>query len=130
MIFSIHIQCAPYSQQAALTALRFCQASLTAGHTIKRVFFSGDGVWIGTGLAQPPQDEVDLYQGWIELAQDQHVELVVCISACLRRGILNQSEADRYEKPAHNLPPEFVLSGLGQLVEAGLESDRMVTFGG
>jgi len=112
-----------------MTALRFCQASLQAGHQIKRVFFSGDGVWVGTGLATPPQDEIDLYAAWRQLAQERGVELVVCISACLRRGILNESEAARYEKPAHNLAPEFILSGLGQLVEAGLESDRLITFG-
>ncbi len=120
---------APYSHQSALTALRFCQASLQAGHQIKRVFFSGDGVLVGTGLASPPQDEIDLYQAWRELAREHQVELVVCVSACLRRGIINASEAERYEKSGHNLTEEFVLSGLGQLVEAGLESDRVITFG-
>ncbi|MBA53096.1 MAG: sulfurtransferase complex subunit TusD [Pseudomonadales bacterium] len=129
MIFSIHVVTSPYSHQSALTALRFCQASLATGHQIKRVFFSGDGVLVGTGLASPPQDEVDLYRAWQSLARDQGVELVVCISACLRRGIINATEAERYEKPGHNLTDEFVLSGLGQLVEAGLESDRLITFG-
>lgn len=129
MIFSLHILSAPYSAQSALSALRFCHASLEAGHSIKRIFFSGDGVLVGTGLANPPQDEIDLYSAWRALARDHDVELVVCISACLRRGIINQSEANRYEKEAHNLADEFVLSGLGQLVEAGLESDRLITFG-
>ena len=129
MIFSVHVLGAPYSSQSALSALRFCEASISTGHAIKRVFFSGDGVLIGTGLASPPQDELDLYNAWRNLARDSGIELVVCISACLRRGILNQPEANRYEKPAHNLAEEFVLSGLGQLVEAGLESDRLITFG-
>lgn len=83
----------------------------------------------GTLLANPPQDEPDLYRAWHELSDSHGVELVVCISACLRRGIVNESEAARYEKPSHNLAPGFVLSGLGQLVEAGLESDRLITFG-
>lgn len=129
MIFSIHVVGAPYSSQSALTALRFSQACLEAGHSIKRVFFSGDAVLTGTQLANPPQDEPDLYAAWRALARDHDIELVVCISACLRRGILNQSEANRYEKAACNLAEDFVLSGLGQLVEAGLESDRLVTFG-
>ena len=129
MIFSIHIVSAPYSHQSALTALRFCQAALKAGHQIKRVFFSGDGVLAGTGLASPPQDEVNLYAEWQALADEHQVELVVCISACLRRGIINESEAERYGKSQHNLSGAFLLSGLGQLVEAGLESDRLITFG-
>ena len=129
MIFSVHVVTSPYSHQSAFTALRFCQAALEAGHQIKRVFFSGDGVLVGTGLANPPQDELDLYLAWQTLAREQQVELVVCISACLRRGIINATEAERYEKEGHNLNDEFILSGLGQLVEAGLESDRLITFG-
>jgi len=129
MIFSVHVLAAPYSNQGNLSALRFCRATLGAGHSIKRVFFSGDGVLVGTQLGTPPQDELDLYSAWQELCEKHAVELVVCISACLRRGILNESEAARYEKTGHNLAPGFVLSGLGQLVEAGLESDRLITFG-
>ena len=83
----------------------------------------------GTELASPPQDEINLYSAWNELNESHSVELVVCISACLRRGIINASEAARYEKSASNLAPGFVLSGLGQLVEAGLESERLITFG-
>ncbi len=130
MIFSLHVVTGPYSNQSNLTALRFCQASLKKGHSIRRVFFSGDGVFTGSNLAVAPQDEIDLYQQWQELANTEGVELVVCISACLRRGILNASESARYEKGAFNLSDAFVLSGLGQLVEAGLESDRLITFGG
>ena len=56
--------------------------------------------------------------------------MVVCIAAALKRGILNQEEAERYEKPAHNLRDGFAISGLGQLVDAALMSDRLITFGG
>lgn len=128
MIFSVHVLASPYSQQANSTALQFCRAVLQQGHQLKRVFFSGDGVLAASTLAVPPQDEQHLYKGWQELAA-QGVELVVCISACLRRGIVNESEAARYQVPAHNLHAGFILAGLGQLVDAALESDRLVTFG-
>lgn len=130
MIFSLHVIDGPYSKQSNLSALRFCEAALIKGHRIKRVFFSGDGVLSGTDLAVTPQDEVDLYKAWQSVATDHQIELVVCVSACLRRGVLNVTEAERYEKQNHNLSDAFVLSGLGQLVEAGLESDRLITFGG
>jgi len=129
MIFTVHVLAAPYSHQGNLSALRFCQAAIAAEHRIKRVFFSGDGVLTGTELASPPQDEINLYSAWNELNESHSVELVVCISACLRRGIINASEAARYERSASNLAPGFILSGLGQLVEAGLESERLITFG-
>jgi tRNA 2-thiouridine synthesizing protein D len=47
----------------------------------------------------------------------------------LRRGILNDSEAQRFEKTASNLAPGFNISGLGQLIEASLVSDRVISFG-
>lgn len=129
MIFSVHVLVPPYSQQANQTALHFCHAVLRQGHQLLRVFFSGDGVLTATRLGVPPQDEADLYREWVQLSQDHGVELVVCVSACLRRGIVNESEASRYQLNGANLAPQFVIAGLGQLVDAALESDRLVTFG-
>lgn len=129
MIFSVHVLAAPYSQQANLSALQFCRAVLRQGHQLKRVFFSGDGVLTATQLAIPPQDEINLYREWIDLGTEHGVELVVCISACLRRGIVNASEAERYQLSNHNLAPQFIVAGLGQLVDAAIESDRLITFG-
>lgn len=129
MLYSIHVIAPPYSRQANQTALQFCRAALRQGHQIKRVFFSGDGVHSATRLGVPPQDELHLYSGWIELARQHQVELVVCISACLRRGIVDPGEAARYQLAGSNLAPEFVIAGLGQLVDAALESDRLITFG-
>ena len=129
MKIAVHVTGSPYSQQSNLTALRFCQAVIQEGKQLSRVFFSGDGVHSATNLAIAPQDEADLYAEWQELALKHDVDLVVCISACLRRGIINEEEAQRYEKTNHNLKQGFVLSGLGQLVEASIECDRLVTFG-
>ncbi|WP_027856082.1 sulfurtransferase complex subunit TusD [Marinobacterium jannaschii] len=130
MIFSIVIQSAPYSRQAAESALRFAQALLDAGHSIHRVFFYADGVQCGNNLASPPQDEINLPQHWQQLASEHQLDLVVCIAAAVKRGVLDQNEAGRYEKSGHNLADGFELSGLGQLAEATLVSDRVITFGG
>ena len=64
------------------------------------------------------------------LEKKYNVDLVVCIAAALKRGLLNEQEALRYEKPAFNLAKGFEISGLGQLVDAAVISDRLVTFGG
>lgn len=129
MQYAVHVLAPPYSQQANATALHFCRAVLSQGHGLKRVFFSGDGVYSATTLGVPPQDESNWYHEWVALAEQQGVELVVCISACLRRGIINATEAERYGLPGHNLSSAFVLAGLGQLVDAALEVDRLITFG-
>lgn len=130
MRYALLILEAPWSRGASHTALRFAQAALQRGHGISRVFFYGDGVHNGSALATPPQDEADLVAAWREFALANGIELVVCVAAALRRGVLDEGERDRYGKAAANLDPAFVLSGLGQLAAAALEADRILTFGG
>ena len=81
-------------------------------------------------MAILPHDEPDLVQAWTEFGQAAEVELLVCISSCLRRGLLDETEADRYQKPNASIAPGFTISGLGQLIDACLESDRVMSFGG
>lgn len=129
MKYSLAIYGAPYSSEAPDTAYEFAKAALAAGHEIYRLFFYMDGVHNATELAAPPQDEQNIPARWSELIQTHQIDAVVCIAAALRRGVLDQAEADRYEKSGHNLAPGFTLSGLGQLIDAGIESDRLITFG-
>ncbi|HSX49842.1 MAG TPA: sulfurtransferase complex subunit TusD [Cellvibrio sp.] len=129
MIFSLAVYSAPYSSQASYSAYQFATAALGQGHSLHRVFFYQDGVHNATNLAAPPQDEFNLQQAWERLAQHHNLDLVVCIAAALRRGILDDNEAKRYEKPSHNLAKDFTISGLGQLVEAAVISDRLISFG-
>ena len=129
MKFSLAVYGAPYSSEAPATALRFAQAALQLGHDIQRVFFYMDGVHNGTVLGVPPQDESNIPEQWQTLAHEHNIECVICIAAAARRGVLSQQEADRHEKPAANLATGFELSGLGQLIEAGIDADRLITFG-
>jgi len=128
MKFAIVVQGAPYSHEASLSALHFANAVLTSGHEIYRVFFYNDGVYNANDLLAAPQDETDIRADWVNLATRHNVELITCIASSLRRGLLNEAEADRYEKPAANLNKAFTISGLGQLIDAGLVADRTVTF--
>lgn len=114
---------------AAQSALRFARALLSQGHSIGRVFFYGDGVYHASRLQQPPQGEPALYRQWLELVAERDTELVVCIAAALRRGLVDEREAQRYQLGAANLADGFILSGLGQLVEAGVGCDRLITLG-
>ncbi|GAA6152116.1 sulfurtransferase complex subunit TusD [Pseudoteredinibacter isoporae] len=119
---------APPSSQSSLSALRFCEALLRQEHEIERVFFYGEGVYNANRLLSPPSDENNMEQLWREFAETHHIELVVCIAAAVRRGLLNEEEAKRYDKPASNIQKPFIVSGLGQLVEASVLSDRTMTF--
>jgi len=119
----------PYTHQASDTAYQFTKAALERGHEIFRVFFYNDGVNNGTRFAVPPQDDRNLQKLWSALAEKYQLDLVVCIAAAQRRGILDKDEAKRHGKDADNIAPGFRISGLGQLVEAGIVAERLVTFG-
>lgn len=112
-----------------MSALRFARAAVAAGHKISRVFFYQDGVYSGNTFAAPPQDEENVVEGWQAFAGQHGSELIVCVASALRRGVVDQSEADRYEKQGANLAEPFQIAGLGQLIDSALEADRLVTFG-
>ena len=129
MNFAVHISAPPFSSQSHLTGLRFCEAVVRSEHQLQRVFFSGDAVTVASVLGVTPQGEIELRQRWIDLAGRSGAELILCVSASLQRGVLNAGEAGRYDKIAANVSEPFVISGLGQLVESCIESDRLLTFG-
>ena len=129
MKFSILINEGPYTHQASDSAYQFAKAVLAKGHEIFRIFFYHDGVNNATRLTTPPQDDRNIVNRWSKLADEHKLDLVVCVAAAQRRGIVDEGEAKRNGKDATNLAPGFRISGLGQLIEAGIQSDRLVTFG-
>lgn len=118
MKFGIMVNEGPYQHQSSDTAYQFCKAAIAGGHTVQRVFFYHDGVNNASKLTEPPQDDRNIVQRWSALAQEHGVDLVVCVAAALRRGIKEE-----------NLAQGFRISGLGQLVETGIQADRLVVFG-
>jgi tRNA 2-thiouridine synthesizing protein D len=129
MKFGIMVNEGPYTHQASDSAYQFAKAALAKGHEIYRVFFYHDGVNNATRLTVPPQDDRNVVNRWSELAQQHKLDLVVCIAAAQRRGLLDENEASRQGKDANNIIAGFRISGLGQLVEAGIQADRLVVFG-
>lgn len=117
MKFALLINSAPFSQQAANTAYNYCQAALNQGHSIVRIFFYMDGVYNANTLIDPPQDETNLVIRWQQLAEKNNIELAICVASATRRGIIDT-----------NLAPSFKITGLGQLIDAILTADRLITF--
>ncbi|WP_017938283.1 sulfurtransferase complex subunit TusD [Zestomonas thermotolerans] len=129
MKFAIALFSPPHAP-ASRRALRFAQAVLDGGHEIVRLFFYQDGVHSASASVVTPQDELDSAAEWRAFVSRHQLDGVVCIAAALRRGVLNEEEARRYERDAANLPAPWELSGLGQLHEAAQLADRLVCFGG
>jgi tRNA 2-thiouridine synthesizing protein D len=118
MKFGILVNEGPYQHEAADTAYQFAKAALAKGHQIYRVFFYHDGVNNSNRLTEPPKDDRHIVNRWSELAQEHGIDLVVCVAAALRRGVKDEL-----------LAPGFRISGLGQLIETGVQADRLVVFG-
>ncbi len=129
MKFTIQVNTGPYTHQASDTAYQFTRAALEAGHEIYRVFFYHDGVNNGTSYSVPPQDDRNLQQLWSNLAEQHDLDMIVCVAAAQRRGIMDEGESKKHGKGSPNIAPGFQISGLGQLIEGGVQSDRLLVFG-
>ena len=129
MKLAIQINEGPYQHQASDTAYHFTKAALEKGHEVFRVFFYHDGVYNSSRLTTPPQDDRNIVNRWAELAEKHNLDMSVCVAAARRRGIVDEGEAKRNGKDATNIHPKFRISGLGQLIEAAIQSERLVVFG-
>ena len=128
MNISISIHGDPSNSESPRLALRFARAAIAKGHTIHRVFFYHAAVSIANSLAVQPQGETETADAWASFAREHDVELAVCVAAALRRGVLGDADAHRYERGRSNLKSPFEIVGLGQLIEAAIASERFVTF--
>lgn len=128
MIFTIAVHGSPYNSTSNQHAQKFCAAALDSGHSINLVFFYHDGVYAALNTRVPPQDEQDVTAAWQDLNRKHGIELAVCIANGLKRGVLDQGEAQRYDKAGPTLAEGFELVGLGQLIGAVADSDRYIEF--
>jgi tRNA 2-thiouridine synthesizing protein D len=129
MKFSLLVLASPYGSESGETAYQFASAAARAGHSIYRVFFFHEGVYHGTAYSVAPQDEVNRVQRWADFAADHGTELVLCVASSVKRGLMDGTEAARHELAGESAHPGFTIAGLGQLVDAGFQSDRLITFG-
>jgi tRNA 2-thiouridine synthesizing protein D len=85
-----------------------------------------DACFAGLESQVPGQGLVTSFLGWQQLNEKYQVPLQVCIANGLRRGVLNEAEAQRYQA-SPTLHSSFTLVGLGELAEANQQSDRIIT---
>ena len=128
MRFTIVVQCSPQSSSDSLNALRFSAATLEAGHTIDKIFFYGNGVSNANALSLTPQDEVSVPKQWHDFIEKNSVDALICISSAAQRGIINDTEAERLKINNVSCLPSFRIAGLGELIEASRQSDRVIQF--
>lgn len=113
MKFTVIVNAHP-SSLTAHSALRFCRAVLADGHAIYQVFFYGEGVLNGAA-----REQSTLNQAWSQLINENRIDAVCCAGSAERCGLSSGTA----------LADGFTISGLGQMVDALVHSDRVMTFG-
>ena len=129
MKFSVVVYASPYSSEAAISALKFSRAVISKGHSIYRIFFFSNGVHNANKLAITPQDETNIQEEWHTLIQENDLDSVVCATSGLKRGLIDEKESKNRKLNYSSIMPSSDLSGLGQLVDAYDNSDRVLNFG-
>ena len=134
MKFSILITAPPYVTEGAMTALQFAKAAISEKHSIETVFFYQNGVQNANTLINPPENESNIREAWQQVAVDHDILLQVCVAAGIRRGLIDEHEANNLSKHKSttiisNVAEHFNVVGLGQFIMALSRSDRLVTFG-
>lgn len=119
MRIAVAVHGSPYSSEAAKSALRFVKAAAAQDHEIYRVFFYHDAVLLACGAGNR-----SLQEDWQAFADQHGSELAVCVSAAERRSLGTSVHDGGVAATA----PHFELVGLGQLIDAAISADRLVTF--
>lgn len=117
-----------YGTQQASSAYQFACALLEEGHCLKTIFFYSEGVTNANALTSPANDEFNLVKAWQQLAEKAGSEMHICVSAALRRGIVDDEQANLLTLASSNLSTGFSMSGLGSLAEAMMTTDRTIRF--
>lgn len=117
-----------YGTQHAKSALLFARELLLVGHQIESIFFYREGVLNANEFVTSTSDEFDLVRAWKDLHDKKSVSLKICITAAMRRGIINKEESIRLKLSGYNLQSGFKLSSLLELATATLMCDRVIQF--
>ena len=124
----VQINASPHQYQATATAYHFTVAALNKGHEVVRVFFYHDGVLNALPHSEASADETQWRERWSSLASQHALDLVVCVSSAQRRGVF-QAHGQGAEPVDQQLAAGFRIAGLGLLMEAAMDADRLVVFG-
>jgi len=116
--FAVVVSSPAHSNYTA-TAISLVKSIIASKHELLGVFFYQDGVLNANSYTAIPSDEFQAHQAWNELSINNQVKLHLCITAAEKRGLSD-------DKETNNISEQFIVSGLGELVELTNLCDRVV----
>ena len=114
---------APPTSRLAYHAFKLAQAMHEKQQAFC-VFFYQDAVSIANSALWRAEDELNLTMAW----QSLEIELPVCVSAALNRGVSDLENATRHHLDHNNLAQGFYLTGLGTLADAIVQARHVIQF--
>lgn len=103
------------SHPLAIFALRYAESYLNCGHNLE-IFFYLDGAYTANCLRWQSADQINITDRWQKLAQDYKLDLTVCVSTALARGISDDENSKRHNLDTSNIAKSFRLVGLSDLI--------------
>lgn len=129
LIYTVLITESPFNGQACANSLHFSQALLKRGHKIRSAFFYQQASIVGNQFISCTEDENNIIRQWQQFAVEQQIECGLCITSCLRQGIVDNTYAKQFSLSVANIAPGFTIKGLTELMICINDSDRFIQFG-
>jgi tRNA 2-thiouridine synthesizing protein D len=117
--FAVLIEGQVLQGQSFVSALRFMQQAVAAGHVINSVFLYRDAVGAASALIDLPSDEPNLSVKLQQFCQTHQIPLLFCITAAEKRGVCSNEV-----KPADG----YIAAGLAEFAMRLAKADKLVQF--
>ena len=130
MLYTLLITASLSNISAHRRALVFADTLLNQEHSIHTIFFYGEGAGIGlsTRDLNSTLDRTNL--NWCSISEKGKTKLILCVSSALTQGVLDTTTSLQSKEFQENIAAGFETGGLGSLVDAVSNSDRLMSFGG
>ncbi len=102
-------------QPLAKMAVRYARSALAQANQIE-IFFYTDGASTANALSWQTAEQINICQEWQKLAEQYQLNLSVCVSTALARGVSDKANSQRHQLSGDNLAQGFRLVGLSDLV--------------
>ncbi|WP_227430625.1 sulfurtransferase complex subunit TusD [Psychrobacter sp. I-STPA6b] len=120
----------PLAIQAIDYARTYLQMQSQANRPLPKldIFFYAESAQIANCLRWQPADQVNLTSQWQALHHTFAIELPVCVSTALARGVCDTDNASRHQLQGENLADGFQLVGLGDLADKMHHAQKVIQF--
>jgi tRNA 2-thiouridine synthesizing protein D len=112
----------PPSSHLTQTAFQLIHNTLSQNIELIGVFFYQSGVLNANQYLTIPNDEFPLQQKWQQLNKEHCIPFYLCSTAAEKHGLIKSDDPMSMDL----ILDEFIIAGLGELVELTLKADRVV----